>query len=711
MQYDYNELPEAQHTVNSVYLIFGTTNTLPVGTPAYMFERVYQRAYKPFLRVLYNTPDFPVTLHFSGTMLSWLDSAHSEFTDVLGEMVQRRQVELIGGAFYDPVFSLIPAKDRLGQVESLTTFIRKRFGRRPRGAWLTEHVWEPSVASTLRNSGIEYLFLDDYNLISGGVPEDELCRPCITEDQGKTVLVFPLRSSLQRSVGVDDPAQLIEQFRQLGSKCENAVVSLMFDGSWYGGGDTRATQDDRWLERFLKLVDDNRDWLHPTTPWRFSRKPLAHKRYYFPATSYEEMMLWSMTPERQRSLLGLKAKVGVPREQNGFLAGGYFRQFLTRYTESNLLYSKMQYTCVLVNQIRGDKYRKQAARHELWKGQCHQPYWHGRAGGIYQNILRKAAYSSLIEAEKVTREKGIFIPSIVRVDFDMDGTDEFLFQGEEMNAYVHRRSGAIFELDYLARPWNYLDSMTRIPERYHEELDVSPHYDSYWRKAFIDHLFTEDADIDSFGAGTAPESFSFVNEPYEVVSFDRDGGQLRLACEKALESGAALRIEKEYRFERTKVVCRVVLENVGDHAITDWYGCEVNLSFASEEVDSLRVHVRPEADPASARKNMARRAPSGYTQGSAVERNGEPVSEVDPEPNRFESVGTIVFEDLKNQIDVTLSMFEPAECWSVPVRTVSLHDEELLHAYQSSCVVPRWKLGLAPGARSEFYLELRINGE
>lgn len=691
--------------MSSVNLIFGTTNTLPVGTPSHTFERVYQRSYKPFLRLLYNTPGFPLTMHFSGTMLSWLDSTHSEFTDVLGEMTQRRQVELIGGAFYDPVFSLIPAKDRLGQIESLTTLIRQRFGRRPRGAWITEHVWEPSLASTLRNSGIEYVFLDDYNLIAGGVPAAELHRPCLTEDQGKTLLVFPTHAALLARIGIDDPGDMIEELSRVAEEQPGSVVSLMFDGTRYGTSEDKGAHEDRWLERFIGLVNDNSDWITPTTPWRYTRRPAARKRYYFPTTSFEEMMLWSMEPERQRCLLGIKKNVEYSREENGYLAGGYFRQFLTRYIESNLLYSKMQYTCVLVNQIRGDKYRKQAARHELWRGQCHQAYWHGRPGGIYQNNLRKAAYSSLIEAEKVTREKGIFIPSIVKVDFDMDGLDEYLFQGQELNAYVHRKSGALFELDYLARPWNYLDSVTRRPEKYHEEYDETLSYDGYWRKSFIDHLFPDSVTVDDFERGRFDSLADLPSEYYEVPQYEREGGTLGLEAEVQLHDGGQVRVRKEYTFERSKVVARVTLVNSGNTTVVGWYGCEVNLSFASEDVDALRVHVRPEADSASARKNMARKLPTG---GSPANTS---VSEVDPEKQVFRGAGTVVFEDLKNQVDISVSMFESGECWSLPVRTRSLGDQGLVSTYQSSCLLPRWQVSLEPHTQQKFFLELRINGE
>ena len=70
------------------------------------------------------------------------------------------------------------------------------------------------------------------------------------------------------------------------------------------------------------------------------------------------------------------------------------------------MYAKMMYTNILVNQIKGDKYKKKAAKEELWKGQNSYAYWHGQHKGIYTNKLRKEIYRSLIEAERITRGPG-----------------------------------------------------------------------------------------------------------------------------------------------------------------------------------------------------------------------------------------------------------------------------------------------------------------
>ncbi|WP_455382973.1 alpha-amylase/4-alpha-glucanotransferase domain-containing protein [Salinispira pacifica] len=661
--------------MNRVKLIFGTTNTQPVGTPDDEVERVYQQSYKPFLRELYNFSEIPITMHYSGTLLSWLQERHSEFIDVLAEMAGRRQIELLGGAFYDPVLPLVPRADALGQIESLTTLIRKLFGRRPRGSWITEQVWEPTMASTLKNSGVEYIFLDDYHFITGGFSETELNHPVITEDQGKTLIVFPNSHDLRQKMCVDSPERVLQYLRNHLCDEEDHVVAAIYDGERYGtwGDSHRICYDEQWLHRFLSLVRDNLDWIEPINPWRYLRKSIPRARAYFPSTSYEEMMVWTLAPKKQKDLEGVRKKVAGSNGRNSYVFGGFFRHFLTRYPESNLMYAKMQYTHILVNQLRGDKYRKLAAREELWKGQCHNAYWHGRPGGIYRSHLRKQVYASLIEAEKITRERGIFIPSIITVDFDMDGLTEYLYQGQDMNAYVHLVGGTLFELDYLPSPFNYLDTLARHPEGYHNGEIARRGYDLYQRKSFIDHFLDSGTSIDDFDRSNYEERGNFLCTTYEVTSYNRDHHTLVLRAEGSVKSGRTqipVSIHKTYRFRDTSVEVDYSIANTSASHCSLTYAMELNLGFESSGVEHLR---------------MFQTADRGKR------------TEVGPEKQNLPGTSQLEYEDLVNGVLVRTAMSRPAGVWSLPVETVSQSNEGFETFYQSSCALLRYPLELAPG--------------
>lgn len=666
-------------------LILGTTNSIPVGTNDDDIETIYQQSYKPYLQALYKADAVPAVLHLSGYLLNWLEKHHSEYTDVLSEMVGRKQVELLGGGFYDPVLALIPRPDRIGQIESLTTYLRKRFGRRPRGIWITEHVWEPSLPGTLRSCGMDYAFLDDYHFITGGFTGDDLCRPCITEDQGKTIVVFPICHDLIQTARKGQPKEVVAFLKDHAGEDPTVVFALIDEGersAESARGTKRSATRNAWLEELLDLLVENQKWIDVVLPSQQLKDFQPRTRGYFQSAAYEEMMYWSLTPERQEAYEGLRQRFADDRDSN--ILGGHFRQFLTRYGESNLMYAKMQYTHVLVNQIRGDKYRKQAAREELWRGQSHSAYWHGRHGGIYNNRLRKHVYRSLIEAEKITRERGIFIPSIVTVEFDMDGLPEYLYQGQDINAYIHQEGGHLFELDYLPVGWNYLDTLSRRQERCHTAKVKKRGYDNEMRKSFMDRFLDPSVTIEQFDRSDYIDLGGFTQTLYQRTEYKRDGHRLGLKAESAVRQGVArvpVTIDKRYIFKRSAVQVEYTLTNCGDRDLTSIFAPEFNLAFLSQEANSLRLFLT------TAKRTNVEISPSRAAHPGAKE---------------------IRMEDLINGLTVILSATEADDFWCVPVETVSGCPSGTETVYQGTCLVPRRQLSIAPDESVSMTITLAI---
>ncbi len=674
--------------MGKLQLIFGTYNTQPVGSYDYVLERAYQQAYKPFLTVLYGHREIPVVQYYSGSLLLWLEAKHPEFLMLLSEMAKRKQVELLGGGFYDPAFPLLPVSDRLGQIEALTTYLRKHFGRRPRGIWITERVWEPSLTSTLRNSGMDYSFLDDTHFRVAGLSGPNAHEPCITEDQGKTVTVFPVCADLAGRLPQPEPGEVIARLRHIHEEEGAQVAVLMVSGEqlgdWYDSH--KRCYDECWLQGLLDGIQDNGEWLEPTHPSRYVRTTGPNRKVYFPCVAHEDMMRWALPPERQAEYDDLKHECLRFNGCASFVAGGFFRQFLTKYPESNLLYSKMIYTHILVNQLRGDKYRKKAAREELWRGQCHSPYWHGRYDGLYLGHLRKEAYRALIEAEKITREKGIFIPSVIATDFDMDGEKEYLYQGHEINAYVHVRGGTLFELDYLPTSWNYLDTLSRHPEAYHKSSAVAHGYDWYSRRGFIDHFMAEESSIQAFDTMHYNEEGDFIEAAYQVEDYDREHHELTVARTGTVrrdEHEWPVELRKRYVFKRTSVELYYTIRNAADVPLQVSFATEVNLAMASKGVEGQRVF----------RVDQHHRREIGT----------EPVAE----PGTTD----VLVEDVANGVIVSLSSSLPAELWSLPVDTAFQTRAGIERYHQSTCLLLRFPLSLRPDETWENHLKLRLEGQ
>jgi hypothetical protein len=668
--------------MKSIGLIFGTHNYLPRGTPAEVVEHTYQKAYKPFLSLLYKYPRIQVALHYCGSMFEWLETNHPEFIMLLKEMVRRKQVELLGGGYYAPVLAILPDVDKLGQIEKMSTFLRTTFGTRPRGGWIMERVWEPGLARVLRNSGMEYTFLDDRHFHTAGVPEKECYQAYLTEDQGKTLAVLPLHITLQKMIPGNRPEELVMELHGAASPEKGRIAVIMLQGEELGGcvekGDIYSPKG--WLPAFFDLLEQNRQWLHPVSP-RFaprSLEPLG--RLYFPCVSSAETMCGVLSVRRQKVFRELSKKVRR-QEAEAYLRGGFFRQFITKYPEISLLYSRLMYTHILVGQIRGDKYRKKAAQNELWKGQTGAVYWHGNRGGAYANHLRKAAYQAFIEAERVTRGAQMFVPSIIATDFDLDGEPEYLYQGKVLNAFVHRIGACLIELDYLPRRWNYLDTIARWPEPDHRFKYEG--CDWYIRKGFLDHFFAPNTTLQKFDRMSFHELGDFLDQPFELEELKRDQRTLvlvRTGKVRVKRRSHSLTVRKRYRFKENGIEVTVGLVNDSGTALELWYGLEMNLALADRKENSAALVAQ-------------------------LEGGEKPIG---TGPIELAAVNGVRIHDRANGVLLNLAAERLFLLWSLPVETVCYRGSERETIYQSSCLVASWPLSVQPGQEQEFKLTLDL---
>jgi 4-alpha-glucanotransferase len=680
--------------MSPIHLILGSHNSQAVNLAQSDQDALYEYSYKPLLKLLYNHGHVRFTMYYSGLLIEWLEKHHTEFVDVLTEMVKRRQVELLGGAFFEPILPLIPKTDRIGQIERLTTHIRKCFGRRPRGAWIPESVWDQRIAANLKAGGIEYAFLRDNAFYFGadgvskngesgtgvsgsdGSPGQVGHQPVLTEDQGKTLLLLPLDYDLSQRIFVSSPEEIIDELSKIASDERNddrsprqtPLVSLIFDGNAIGYDPDISRERVQWFERFLSLLAENADWIKVGTPQRVLRSYQPRSRRYAPVSSLYGLMAWLRRefPE-------------LPVDQNDRWRS--FRSIMEIYPESGRLYAKMQHTHVLVNQVRGDKYRKMTAREELWRGQSHFAYWLNSTGGIYRSGLRKSTYGALIEAEKTTRERGIFIPSLSRVDVDLDGEDEILYQGNELNVYVDRSGASVFELDYLDRNWNYLDTFRRRPEPFHDEASVAAGYDDWQRSAFVDHFLVPGHSMESFAKGERRQVCRLDSMDYELANLDKEHNTavFETTCVTP-DSLGEIFIRKTYRFIKNRIELEYRLSNSGMEPVRFDHACETNLSFYSLEAGKLRLHLR----------------------------QGRQRQEISPDRYSAEAVSDIQFYDLHNGTTITVNPSDRPGLWSFPVEAVGVLWDRPHWFYQSNCIVLIWPVNLGAGESQTVSVSLKI---
>ena len=503
-----------------------------------VLEAYYQSVAKPFLSIAFRFQDVHFAVFFSGPLLNWLRLRHSEYVAALSEMLKRKQVEVLSGGFFAPLLPLIPPGDRVGQIEELTTTVRKMFGKRPRGLWLTKTVWDPGLVSTIAASGLEFTFLDEKEFERLGIEGQRLHQPRLTEFQGRLLTVLPHHARLSAEVQHGSFDGFLRWSREaIGPGPSLLSIFHCFDSH---EGTSFFSPGSAGFEAFLDLVRSENLSVESVTPSAVLRYyPQALERSYFTGTTYED----------------LAARLGRVAPPQSRLQS--WKHFLADDKAANSLYNKMVYVNLLVSSLRGDKYKKKSAYEDLWKSQTSSAY----LGSAQQLVLeRKQAFACLLNAEVLLRDRATFTSALSSQDFDLDGVKEYLFQGKSYNYYVDSFGGQVFEWDCLDRPWNYVD----------ETGGRGIH-----RQVFVDRFFRIDQpEIDAA---------QFYQREYKLAELSRDSKTLALVATDHLEGRGGLqpiRLRKTFIFDENTVQVDYELELLGGPDWEGWFTSEVHLTAA-----------------------------------------------------------------------------------------------------------------------------------
>jgi len=443
----------------------------PVGNFDSVFEQAWLEAYEPFLSFLEAHPAIRLALHHSGPLAQWLALHRPEYLPRLRVLVERGQVEPWGGAFFEPILPAIPEVDRRGQIRAMADWLELELGRRPRGVWLPERVWEPGLPSSLAAAGVEYTAVDDAHFVAAGREREDLWGYFLTEDQGHSVAVFPIDHELRYLIPFRDPEQTIEYLRRVAEGGEGRIAVMGDDGEKFGvwPGTHALCYGARWLERLADLLSAN-PWIELRTPAEALAHHPARGLAYLPSASYHEMEEWSLPPRAQdryqRAIEALGPTFG--ESARDLVRGGHWRSFASRYPEANRLHKRMlRASHRLWERPAEEDERWREARTRLWRSQCNCPYWHGIFGGLYLPHLRSALYRELIAVETHLAGDGARIET---GDLDLDGHPDAVVETSRWAAWLSARGGRMWAFDDRQGLWNYGDTMARREEAYHRRL-------------------------------------------------------------------------------------------------------------------------------------------------------------------------------------------------------------------------------------------------
>lgn len=685
----------------STRLIFALHFHQPVGNFDHVFEAAIRSCYLPIVDHFERHPAVKAAFHLSGCLLEWIEARDRKFLDRVLRLVGTGQIEPLGGGFYEPILTVIPRDDALEQIALLSDYWDRRAGVRPKGIWLTERVWEQSLAELLCEAGVRYTILDDQHLRFAGLLESHFSGMYTTERAGKPIAFFPSDFTLRYLIPFRGVDVVRDHFARLSSTQGETAFTYGDDAEKFGlWPKTHAwVYGEKWLEKFFQLLEDPTGPVRSMAPGTYLENAPPSPKIYIPNASYTEMLEWALPAESVAPYSTLSRSAQSQNRSEvvkAFVRGSLWDMFLSRYPESDHMHKRVLRTSRLTRDLPTGP--KSEARTLALRAQCNCGYWHGLFGGIYFPFLRHGIYNNAIAADKIlAAHRGNRI-EVTEEDFDGDFEKEIVVSGPEIQAFFKPSDGGtITELDYLPSSFNVTNVMSRWKESYHYGSDMihshessgeiaSPHeqsvgmdpekvrnwvFDSFPLRSAREFHSRDMPTIDTFRGSP---TISWNREKLSRVELDSSGwrGTTRIGT---------MEYEKAFRMEAPRIL-HFGLGGFRSANPAGWFGTAFALSLLTPKAED-------------------RKAIYVSTQGLSECAPGDPME--------LGNGTKITLEDRAFHFGVSLESTFPARVVSFPIQTLQRSEDHYETVYQGTLVTLSWPVSaLLDGAKP---LELKVSFE
>jgi alpha-amylase len=669
----------------------------PVGNLPHVLEECYQKCYLPILDAVERYPKLRFNLSYSGPLLRFFERQHPEFLEKLKWLIACRQVELLATGFYEPILAEIEEDDRQGQLRLMLEWMDEKLGVTPKGAWLSEGVWENSLAKTFRRAGLNFTIVRNERLLQAGVPESQLHGYHVTEYFGNVLRLFPRDSNLYRMIPYGDAGELMVYLRRMANRGLGLTLTVDDHAERWGvwPGSFERIQQSGAMEKLFAALNDAGDWLRLRTFSEVVSDEPPQSRCYIPAGPSAELGMWSLPDESRQRFAWALGNIQQRHDANRFLPffrAGSWGGFRARYFESNLMEKKGLWLKSHLSSLASEEQRRQA-QDLLWQAQCNTAYWHGTSGGIYLPHLRQAIWDRLLAAQQVILQ-GVKEWKVEKCDFTADDQDDVLAFNDKLSFFVDPAyGGACFEFSLLDKKWNYANTLTRRPETDPEsaadannQKNSAPPVDMYKRHLFQERFINRHVTTEELRQGAFREGGDFISNAYKFIGVTlRDGGaEIELErLGRYFVNGAdqPVRVIKTYAWNRdgNELRLRYQVKNESSLPLNSCFATELNLCTVPSQ-----------------------------------DANGE-VTLAGGRARGFEYAW---YEDLTREMSIRLSdglglsmtSPEPMSVWSYPINSQSEADGRLPLICQGNCFLFGWPLHLKPGDDVSYELAVQVAG-
>lgn len=604
------------------------------------------------------------SFHLSGNLISFLDKKYPDFSGKIRNLLDRHQLELLSGGIYEPIFPFIPKEDRQTQISLMNRLINHTYGYLPNGAWITEYLWEPSIALDLAKSKIQYTCLPKEYFKSAGLEESELSGYFITEDEGRKIAVFPILQNLDDLMNKFSPEEAVSHLNKTSSS-DNPVIVLVYK--------ILNPEQNKilWLKDFFGILDSKSNFIETKLFNNYYQNNKPKGRIYLPG----------------KQQIQTKSK---------------WNHFLLKYDEANLLHKKMLRVSKKVNSAKEGKSRFKVIKEMinqaydlLLMGQCNDTYWDTILGGIYSPRKRHNTYANLIKAENLidsaSRQSSKWI-QVSEIDYDCDGNDEIIIETETQNIYVSPAlGGTILEHDYRPANINITNTISRKEEQYHSNGKLI--YDKYTKLNVIDHFLENNLNLDKCLSNQITQLTKKTLSPYNVEKIKAKEETCKIALElrtnlTGLINNPEIELKKQIstRAGDSYLTIDYTLINKSLNKIDFLFAVEFNLNITQGYDENSYFYLN---------NDRGNKTPDSKLSSS----------------EHLKKINQISIYSNLYKLTLNLAWNKPCDLFRYPIETLSYNYGKLEKIYQGSTILPTWHLILTPNMPWELSIKQEISSE
>ena len=512
---------------NSLPLLWLARFPMPILQEKSQIKEWIQVFLLPTLEKLDRYSSVRCSLLVSGELLDFLSQFEPVILKLLQRLHERKQIEMIGDGFHDPVLRMIPEADITRHLHKMTMLLDQWFPgeRNKKGIWLSASEWETDFPRVLQESGIDFTLLEESLFLASGIKPADLFKPYRTENLGKSVVVFPDHRIIARQILGRKASEIIGSFRAIANRQDLQILTLSFSAPPFLGPSSEwhtPEQLDTWFEVLQTTWIETRHLVN-----------YVHEDYHYPLCYLSP----GCSPDIAARLLPPDAKEAYERcfqdlrprfdfeRFKPFLHGGNWNGVFANFPEVQHLQKKMLWLRDLLHDLK-DPSQLRKAETLLLSSQHYNPFLEYPREALLNFPFRLSLHQKLIRVEKIISAENRNL-TFLRRDYDGDGFPEIRVGAAHLSLILKpSEGGSIVDLCHLGKEWNFLNTLTRHRHFSLPQAKTSHVEDWHSRRFFQDHFIKAPVLIADAESMQYLELGDFTKPPYLVLDEIRSSEEI-----------------------------------------------------------------------------------------------------------------------------------------------------------------------------------------